>query len=612
MFDFEFYNFVFKNRFKSFAEAKKHYDSVSRFSNVNPCREFDAEFYMKAHDDIYKSGLSPLDHFILHGKSEGRLHRPANNQWNPREIILDYNSKKMITVQPRIAIHLHIFYLDFVKVFSEKLKNFPLVYDLFITCTDDSVLNECGKVFKRDQKINKIKIKKTPNRGRNLGPLLVEFGHEICGYDLFCHLHSKKSLYSGREQTAWANYLIEYLIGDSTVVWNIIKIFDAYKNYGVYFPVTFWSLPCWANHWLKNKPFAAKLFEKIGEFSINKDFFPYPAGSMFWARPKAIEDILKKKWVYDDFPIEPLPNDGSTLHALERSISLVSKKNKFQSFYYYSKNNCFTEDYFYIYLSYMKNQNELLADISLHNKISFDLFDTIARRKYFFPDYAKLCLGNELLSEGLVNSAHEFVILRNNTEYELRRSKNFLGDVNLKEIYDFLGTLDKRFINLAEKLSKQEFLHDLSMIEPKHEMVNIFNHLSKSREISLITDSYYSMSQIKLILNKIGASLPNKVFISCETRKRKDNATVWPEVLNDLRLDSGSKLLHIGDNVVSDAQLAGDNGIQTLHVLNPLDKWHCFFDDELSGSDLPPEDDILKFGPLISKFGRMPLLDFKL
>lgn len=143
------------------------------------------------------------------------------------------------------------FLFGFCQSLSEKLKNFPLVYDLFITCTDDSVLNECGKVFKRDQKINKIKIKKTPNRGRNFGPLLVEFGHEICGYDLFCHLHSKKSLYSGREQTAWANYLIEYLIGDSTVVWNIIKIFDAYKNYGVYFPVTFWSLPCWANHWLK-------------------------------------------------------------------------------------------------------------------------------------------------------------------------------------------------------------------------------------------------------------------------------------------------------------------------------------------------------------------------
>jgi predicted HAD superfamily hydrolase len=204
------------------------------------------------------------------------------------------------------------------------------------------------------------------------------------------------------------------------------------------------------------------------------------------------------------------------------------------------------------------------------------------------------------------------VILRNNSEYELRRSKSFVGDVNLKEIYEFLGIIDKRFINLAEKLTKHEFLHDLSMIEPKHEMVNIFNHLSKNGEISLITDSYYSMSQIKLILNKIGANLPSKIFISSETRKRKDNATVWPEVLNVLRLDSGSKLLHIGDNVLSDAQLAGDSGIQTLHVLNPMDKWHCFFDHELTSSDLPPVADILKIGPLISKFGRMPFLDFHL
>jgi predicted HAD superfamily hydrolase len=258
----------------------------------------------------------------------------------------------------------------------------------------------------------------------------------------------------------------------------------------------------------------------------------------------------------------------------------------------------------------MKTEGKVLADISLHNKISFDLFDTIARRKYFFPDYAKLCLGKELFSEGLVDSADEFVNLRNNCENELRKRKNFAGDVNLKEIYEFLGTLDKRFMNLAEKLTKHEFLHDLSMIESKHEMVDIFNSLSKSREVSIITDSYYSMDQIKLILRKIGATSPNKIFISSETRKRKDNATVWPYVLDVLRLDSGSGLLHIGDNVLSDAQLAGDNGIQTLHVLNPLDKWQCFFDNKFVSSDLPPEHDILKFGPLISKFGRKPLLDF--
>jgi predicted HAD superfamily hydrolase len=143
-------------------------------------------------------------------------------------------------------------------------------------------------------------------------------------------------------------------------------------------------------------------------------------------------------------------------------------------------------------------------------------------------------------------------------------------------------------------------------------MVYLFNHLSKIKEISLTTDSYYSLDQVKLILSKIGATAPTRIFISSATRRRKDNATIWPYMLDVLRLDSGSRLLHIGDNVVSDAQLAGDNGIPTLHVLNPLDKWHCFFDDKLSSSILPQENDILKLGTLISKFGRLPFLDYNI
>ena len=59
------------------------------------------------------------------------------------------------------------------------------------------------------------------------------------------------------------------------------------------------------------------------ELKLNVPFDDFPVapyGDFFWVRSTAIKPLFNKNWTYDDLPDEPLPIDGTILHALERII----------------------------------------------------------------------------------------------------------------------------------------------------------------------------------------------------------------------------------------------------------------------------------------------------
>lgn len=595
--------------FSSNVEAFKDYVRKSRFAPVNPSPAFDTETYHRTYMDVFHGQVSPLLHYLLHGRQEGRTYAPYAPRWSPRNALRPEREVSHEAGNLKVAACLHIFYDDFIDRFAHALNEFPVELDVLLTLASEELVAHAKRTFGRHPKVRNLEIRVVPNRGRNFGPMLVEYAEMLQEYDLFCHLHSKKSLYSGKEQTQWADYLTEYLLRDPAVAAGILNSFAEDDELGIYYPTTFWMMPTWVNHLTMNTPYMRQWEEEL-DLPNNSGFLSYPAGGMFWARPKALKDLLSKRWSYEDFPEEPLPNDGSKLHALERILGAQAENLGYRQFFYYSSGGDFTVDQSYITASYHGSIEQHMPAIQAHQIISFDVFDTLVRREFTVPDYAKLKLGKWLVEQGLASSAHDFVKTRNEAEFTLRKRASFQGDIRIDAIYDELADVYKVSKDVAQGWMKREFELDLAMIQPKDEMVELFNHLSSAGHVLwVISDTYYTRDQVGLMLRKAGIAAAYRLMVSSEEGKRKDSGTMWAMVKEDLAREEGRRHLHIGDNVVADAQRPGDMGLATFHILHPMDKWRALgMPDVLTGKDALDEAQILKWGALISQIGRNPFI----
>ncbi len=608
LFDAAWYQLQYGTQFTTKREIFADYLRKSVFCTVNPSPSFDTETYHKMYSDVYHSQTSPLHHYLTAGLDEGRHIVPAIQRWRPNHIIKAAPQLSEKASKLNVAFCLHIFYSDYIHRFSEALKTFPIAVDVLLTLSENVDADEAYVTFKQNPKVNNVEIRRSPNRGRNFGPLLVEYGDRLHDYDAFCHAHSKKSLYSGREQTQWSDYLTEYLIKDPAVTTRLLNILADNEKIGLYHPTTFWMMPSWVNHSTMNKPHLREWYENLA-IKQDEDFMSYPAGGMFWARPKALKGILGHKYTYDDFPMEPLPNDGSMLHALERVLGGLTEHNGFDQLYYYPNSGEFTKDPSYIFMYYHQTVEGMQEHLRNFTHISFDIFDTLVRRTYSYPDYAKLKLGKELVDHRLVSSAKRFVDLRNSTEAELRKRANYVGDVRIEEIYQELGGLLHLDRDFSTKLMHREFELDLEMLVAKDEMVDLFNRLgSFGHVLWIISDTYYSREQIALVLKKAGVVGAYRLLVSSEEQKRKDNGTMWHMVKNDLINEGVQAHIHVGDNVVADSQIPGDLGLQTLHILHPMDKWHALGFPPIFKGSIVEEKDIIKWGPLVCNIGRVPFI----
>lgn len=601
LFDAQWYQEHYGSFPYKFAAFKDYLDK-STFANVNPSAKFDTEYYHRRNTDLYLAGKNPLLHYMYHGRFENRDCAKVHNKWVPTSELIaeDVSGWK----EQKIAIVLHIYYDDFVEKFAKCVAAFPCNVDVFVAAGSHNTEKHAQKVFNDISTVNQVYTCIAENRGRNFGPFLIHFAKQLLEYDLMCHAHSKKSLYSGREQTQWFDYLNQFLLKDKHVVKSVLRLFRQNEKLGIYYPTSFWMMPAWVNHWTCNKAHAAP-FVNDWELDISANFINYPVGGMFWARPVALKQLLNTEFTYKSFPVEPLPNDGSYLHALERVLGLLVEKNNFEQFFYYPPLGKFTQDKSYISANYFKHPEQLKKELGAAQIVSFDVFDTVLRRKYSEPDYAKTLLAKKLIEDGLISSVDQFIALRNEAEYCCREQKQFQGDVSIFDAYEEIAQRMGLSPENGRELAQKEFELDLSMALPKDEMVNIAQHLHESgKEIWFITDIYYTTEQIALMLKHIGIAFPYRLFVSSDLQKRKDAGTMWTYI-KELTDSAGKTYVHVGDNVRSDAQICGDFGLQNMHILHPDDKWQIAGMPN-AGNKVKQETDILKWGRLKSNFGRYP------
>lgn len=229
----------------------------------------------------------------------------------------------------KVAMLIHIYRTDMADVLAGYASFMPPQADILITTDTEEKANEIRLRFEK-RKLERIIIRVIKNRGRDVSSKLVGVKDLIMDYDYVCCIHDKKtphlkpqSIGEGFGYKCFCN-----IASSAAYVRNVIRLFETNQRLGIAVPpepnhATFFTTL--GLEWVGNYQTAKSLAEKL-DLKVPMDEYKEPVapfGSFFWVRPKALKKLYDQNWEYTDFPEEPIKDDATILHAIERIYPFV-------------------------------------------------------------------------------------------------------------------------------------------------------------------------------------------------------------------------------------------------------------------------------------------------
>lgn len=219
----------------------------------------------------------------------------------------------------------------------------------------------------------------------------------------------------------------------------------------------------------------------------------------------------------------------------------------------------------------LENIKSLLMD-SRYTYVSFDIFDTLLCRP--FDDPKRLFL---LLDEPFARLTHASIAFHKIREdgesgarLEALQTHPQWEDITLAEIYDYIGRTyhlsDEVCRTMMEEECRQEIAHIFSR-QSIRELYDVAQIAGK--KILLISDMYLPREVIAEMLAKAGYTGYTGLFVSCEARKLKTTGHLYDYVMEQLS-STPDQHLHIGDNEISDIQVALGKHIDAFYIPRTL------------------------------------------
>jgi glycosyltransferase involved in cell wall biosynthesis len=278
-----------------------------------PMPGFHPGVYVAHHDA--EVGSDPFVRFLRDGKPAG--------PWSCR--VMD-NSRSLPSGNEaglRTAIHLHVFYPETLPDIISRLEANAAKPDLFISAPK-SIVESLQDAFS-DYKGKIVDMQAVPNRGRDIAPLLTVFGRRLVKeYDVIGHFHTKKSPHIDNRKMAetWFDFLLESLIGGAKggpMLDRILAEMSLEPKIAIAYPDDPHVIS-----WTENRGAAENLALRMG-LRMLPEQFNFPMGNMFWIRSSLLARFVALDLAWDDYPAEPLPIDGTMLHAIERLFGVVAE-----------------------------------------------------------------------------------------------------------------------------------------------------------------------------------------------------------------------------------------------------------------------------------------------
>lgn len=223
----------------------------------------------------------------------------------------------------KVAVVLHVYYPELLPEILARLGNIPVRFDLFITNASGERLD----VPEGMGNLGNVAILEVANRGRDILPTvqLVNSG-ALDPYELILKVHTKKSEWRGTHEelsgsgAQWKDSFLEALLGSEQSVREILSAFAAEPDLG---QVTASGSILGPEHWGADAPYTAELLRRL-ELDVEPDSLQFCAGSMYWTRAFILQGLRALNLTRKDFEKEPAPIDGTTAHAVERSIGILT------------------------------------------------------------------------------------------------------------------------------------------------------------------------------------------------------------------------------------------------------------------------------------------------
>jgi hypothetical protein len=242
--------------------------------------------------------------------------------WLQRVIQNSDSRKSAPTGGLRVALHLHAFYPDRLAGILERLNINASTPDIFISVISEDAAAQTRQALST-YRGRIVDVQVTPNLGRDIGPLLTQFGLALSGsYDIVGHLHTKKSAHVADRAfaEAWNTFLLENLVGGKrggAMLDLILSSMASDPVIGIVFPDDPHIIS-----WTGNRRYAEDLAArmKCGDLP---EHFNFPIGSMFWMRAAVLKRFVELDLGWGDYAPEPVPIDGTMIHAIERLFGVV-------------------------------------------------------------------------------------------------------------------------------------------------------------------------------------------------------------------------------------------------------------------------------------------------
>lgn len=233
----------------------------------------------------------------------------------------DLSEIEQFRPQARIVVLLHLYYADLWQEVQEYLMNIEQAYDLVVSLVRGESEHLRRRIidFRSDALIVDF-----PNRGRDIAPFVTFLNAGVIGrYEFLLKIHAKKTSWNEGRGIQQRHMLLDGLIGSPEQVCSILASMNSDATVGlVTADQAVYSADTPGASMKKNAMMLAALEERI-TVPVRAKSLRFAAGSMFWARPHVFTPLVGKIEL-KDFEQEPIPNDGTLAHALERYFGAVA------------------------------------------------------------------------------------------------------------------------------------------------------------------------------------------------------------------------------------------------------------------------------------------------